>query len=237
MQQLKIENHELNTFITFIKDCGLLIEHEEKKNKLAVLTAEQEKIALLRYSIYQEFNSDSIFVPKDFFNHIILGVRSGLAGVHCYENQELIDHKVFRAYMVRKKQGKSQIKYLKTKGKSRAGSRVRLGETKVFFEEIAERLQEYGEQLRIDKVFISCSTTLIPFLFENNPFLKISKSNHLITKVPFHIQQPTHENLLKAQRQLTFNQLLIKQNQVFDSQLLKEYLSNSNNFLPNQEDW
>lgn len=237
MQQLKIENHELNALITFIKDHELLIEHEEKKNKLAVLTVEQEKIALLRYSIYQEFTNDSLFVSKDFFNHIILGVRSGLAGVHCYENQELIDHKVFRAYMVRKKQGKSQIKYLKTKGKSRAGSRVRLGETKVFFEQIAERLQDYEDRLRIDKVFVSCSTTLIPFLFENNSFLKKSKTNQQIAKVPFHIQQPTHENLIKAQRQLTFNQLLIKQNQLFDSQHLKEYLSNSTNLSSNQDDW
>ena len=48
--------------------------------------------------------------------------------------------------MVRKKRGVSQIKHLKTKGKSRAGSRVRLAETEEFFENINGRLQDYFEE-------------------------------------------------------------------------------------------
>ena len=37
-----------------------------------------------------------------------------------FEGEELIEHKVFKTYMVRKKQGKSQIKHLKSKGKSKS---------------------------------------------------------------------------------------------------------------------
>lgn len=77
-------------------------------------------------------------------------IKAGQAAVGYFHQGELIDHRVFRAYMVRQKQGKSQIKHLKTKGKSRAGSRIRLSETERFFEEINERLTTYETDFPID---------------------------------------------------------------------------------------
>ncbi|MGY6521182.1 MAG: hypothetical protein ACXIUD_05595 [Mongoliitalea sp.] len=237
MQHLKLENHELNPFLEHLKLLKLPMEHFPNQHKLLVYTPQQEKIAVLRYSIYQEMKNTDFFQSKEFFNHVILGVRAGLAGLLCYDNGTLVDHKVFRAYMVRKKQGKSQINYLKTKGKSRAGSRVRLGETKIFFKEIAERLAHYETHMRVDHVFLACATTLIPYLFKDNVVLQKVKSQQNISKIPFHISQPTHENLLKAQRQLTFNQVLIKKNQFIDSQELKKIISNSDGFSGTDEDW
>ncbi|UJP67102.1 hypothetical protein IPZ59_14905 [Mongoliitalea daihaiensis] len=215
----------------------LSVEHVPAHYKLHIYSSEQETIAVVRYSIYQEFTPEGIFQAREFFNHVIVAVRAGLAGLVCYENQELVDHKVFRAYMVRKKQGKSQIKYLKTKGKSRAGSRVRLGETKEFFKQIAERLQDYEARMRVDHVFLSCATTLIPYLFEDNSFLKTAKIQKQISKIPFHIQQPTFENLLKAHHQLTFNQILIKENQFVNTQDINDFLSQSDEFRPSHDDW
>ena len=237
MQHLKLENHELNPFLEHIKHLNLPFEHVPQQHKVLVYTPQQEKIAVLRYSIYQELIGSDFFQSKEFFNHVILGVRAGLAGLLCYDNGTLVDHKVFRAYMVRKKQGKSQINYLKTKGKSRAGSRVRLGETKIFFQEIAERLAQYDTHMRVDHVFLSCATTLIPFLFKDNTVLQQAKSRRAISKIPFHISQPTHENLLKAQHQLTFNQVLIKENQFIDSQQLKKIIAKSDGFSGLDEDW
>ncbi len=69
-------------------------------------------------------------------HYVILLIQSGSCAMGYFEDGFNLEHKVFRSYMVRKKQGKSQIKYLKTKGKSRAGSRVRLAETLEFFENI-----------------------------------------------------------------------------------------------------
>ncbi|WP_111669756.1 hypothetical protein [Algoriphagus litoralis] len=122
-------------------------------------------------------------------------IRAGQAVTGYFHQGVLMDHKVFRAYMVRQKQGKSQIKHLKTKGKSRAGSRIRLAETNQFFEEINERLTSYADQYPIDFWGISCAKTMWPFYFSSAiapPFSP--KSNNLI-EVPFHISQASFEEL------------------------------------------
>ncbi len=129
---------------------------------------------------------------------VLILVRAGQAAVGYFHQGKLLDHRVFRAYMIRQKQGFSQIKYLKTKGKSRSGSRIRLGETERFFEEINERLSEYDSKFPIDFWGISCGKTLWPFMFDSNskpPFT--TKSTNLI-EVPIHIPKASLENLEKA---------------------------------------
>lgn len=237
MHHFTLKDHELNSFIQFMQARGLTFEYSPQLLKVQIYDSSKEKIGVIRHSIFQSFNENQQFEQKDFFNHLLLGVRSGLAGLLCFENGELIDHKVFRAYMVRKKQGKSQLKYLKTKGKSRAGSRVRLEETKLFFEQIAARLQSYEERMHVDQVFLGCATTLIPFLFDNNQFLKDAKLAKKIHKIPFHIQQPTFENMMGAERQLSFNQVLLKKNHFIDIQQIISSLKTSDDFFSSNDDW
>ena len=87
------------------------------------------------------WHSERKFQELDDVHYCLTLVRAGQAAVGYFHQGKLLDHKVFRGYLVRQKQGKSQFKYLKTKGKSRAGSRIRLEETLLFFNEINERLQ------------------------------------------------------------------------------------------------
>lgn len=133
--------------------------------------------------------------PKDDFHLALVMIRAGTAATGYYHNGELLDHKVFRAYMTRKKQGKSQIKYLKTKGKSRAGSRVRLEGTKIFFEEINERLQHYDQLYPISNWGISCAKTLWPFFFDANPSPPFESKQVNLLSIPFHISNPNYEAL------------------------------------------
>lgn len=146
-------------------------------------------------------------------NYVILLVQSGNCAVGYFENGINLDHKVFRSYMVRKKQGKSQIKYLKTKGKSRAGSRVRLGETVEFFENINERLQEYFEQHPIQRIAISCSKTLIPYLFNSKVATPFDKNDARLYKIPKHIHTPIYEVLLDANKFLLKGELIYEEAQ------------------------
>ncbi|MBT0810234.1 hypothetical protein KIH41_02965 [Litoribacter ruber] len=162
----------------------------------------------------------------DIQNYVVLLIRSGIGSVGYFENGENIDHKVFRSYMVRKKQGKSQIKHLKTKGKSRAGSRIRLAETLEFFEEINERLQEYFSQYFINKIALSCSTTLIPYLFNGKTPTPFDKSDPRIITVPRHIQNPTYETLMNTSDFLKKGELRIG----------KEGMKLVNELLPNLPD-
>ena len=130
--------------------------------------------------------------------YVLVLIRSGIAAVGCFTEGRNIDHKIFRAYMVRKSQGTSQIKHLKTKGKSREGSRIRIAETYRFFEEINGRLNGYFNTYEIGRIAISCPTTLIPYLYGSKEQPPFQKKDARIMSIPTHIANPTYEVLNKT---------------------------------------
>jgi hypothetical protein len=140
--------------------------------------------------------------PVEGFQYIVILVESGLASVGYFEENQLLDHKVFRAYMVRKKQGKSQVKYLNTKGKSRAGSRVRLASTLQFFEEINTRLVQIFDTYRVDKICLSCSKTLIPYFYGGGTPPPFMKNDPRILKIPYHVPSSNYDQLLRIHQLL-----------------------------------
>lgn len=191
----------------------------------------------IRHSIHSRFSSeDNSLQKQDFQNHVIVSVKSGMAVIAFYENGQLSDHKVFRAYMVRKKQGKSQIKHLKTKGKSRDGSRVRLQETLDFFENINERLQTYFHEKRVDLIALGCSPTLMPYFYNSKKDTPFEKTDLRIFKIPVHVPSPTFENMEKTYRSISQSKIWVDD---ANEELLRPYLGKE---LPNQgeneeEDW
>lgn len=137
-------------------------------------------------------------------SYVILLIQSGSCALGYFEDGVNLEHKVFRAYMVRKKQGKSQIKYLKTKGKSKAGSRVRLGEAREFFENINERLREYFEYYKVGRIAMSCSKTLLPFFYQSKTPPPFDKKDERILKIPMHVHLPNYEVMMEV------NEFLLK---------------------------
>jgi hypothetical protein len=136
-------------------------------------------------------------------------VRAGQAAIGYFHQGNLLDHKVFRAYLVRQKQGMSQFKYLKTKGKSRAGSRIRLEETLVFFKEINERLQVYAKQYPLNFWGLGCAKTMWPLLVDGEvkpPFT--SKSPELI-ELPYPFAKGSYEELQELELRLQQFHLLL----------------------------
>tara|TARA_B110000285_G_C14909638_1_gene507273 strand:+ start:79 stop:750 length:672 start_codon:yes stop_codon:yes gene_type:complete len=140
--------------------------------------------------------------------YLMVLVQTGSAAVGVFEGEKCIDHKVFSAYMVRKKQGKSQIKHLKTKGKSRAGSRVRLAKTLEFFENINLRLTRYNEENEFERIAFSCSKILMPYLFKSKVSTPFDKKDERIYRIPKHLHQPTFEVMLGMQRFLNKGELI-----------------------------
>ena len=135
------------------------------------------------------------FQVQEDVHYCLTLVRAGQASLGYFHQGILLDHKVFRGYLVRQKQGKSQFKYLKTKGKSRAGSRIRLEETLVFFKEINERLQVYAKQYPLNFWGLGCAKTMWPLLFDGElkpPFT--SKSDELI-ELPYPFAKGSYEEL------------------------------------------
>ena len=104
--------------------------------------------------------------------------------------------------MTRKKQGFSQIKYLNKKGKSRAGSRIRLAATLEFFEKINETLDELFEEYTLDRIAINCTPSLSPLLFNSKIECSFSKNDDRLYKIPLHIPQSNFSNLKQTIKKL-----------------------------------
>lgn len=161
----------------------------------------------LRLPVQVAYPIDSIAQAVQVLNYVIVLVESGLAATGYFEDIETVHHKVFRAYMVRKKQGKSQIKHLKTKGKSRAGSRVRLAESLHFFTEINQQLTEYLSHNRVDKIAVSISKTLLPYFYGAKTPPPFDKSDPRIYEIPRHIPESNYDNLIQTHRFLRMAEL------------------------------
>lgn len=199
----KINVHSVNNFLSQQHDLG--IETNWIKATQTLIGYEKNGAIRFRIRLPYYFNFDEVSkktVEPPIFNIAFVLVKAGTASVGFFENGHLSNHKVFRAYMIRKKQGTSQIKYLKTKGKSRAGSRVRLQQTLVFFGGINQRLTEIAEENQLDRIGISCSKTLWPFLFGGEVKPPFEKDDDRLLRVPIHIPNGTYRYLLQTHEHL-----------------------------------
>lgn len=199
----KINMYLVNSFLTRQRDLGI----ETSWIKATQTLVGYEKNGAVRFRVrlpyYYDFDVVSEkFVELPIYNIALVLVKAGTASVGFFENGHLSSHKVFRSYMVRKKQGRSQIKYLKTKGKSRAGSRVRLQQALEFFQNINSRLNEIDEANRLERIAISCSKTLWPYLFGEDARPPFKKDDNRLLRVPIHIPNATHQFLIKTHEHL-----------------------------------
>jgi hypothetical protein len=184
---------------------GILGLYDSEKHTISLYNSAGNSFAKLRLPIHFATPHASL----ELRDYCIILVQSGSAAIGYIQEGELLHHKVFKSYMVRMKQGTSQIKYLKTKGKSKAGSRVRLGNSKDFFENINERLQEWFETLPIDCIAFSCSKILLPFFFNSSTACPFYKHDERIYKIPRHIESPNLEELLAVQKYLQMGELQV----------------------------
>jgi hypothetical protein len=187
---------------------GWQIHYLPDKHQL-LLENETGWLAKLYLPWTQVWLPESGFSLAEDVHYCITLVRAGQAAVGYFHQGILLDHKVFRAYLVRQKQGMSQFKYLKTKGKSRSGSRIRLEETELFFKDINQRLQVYTNQYPLTYWGLGCSKTLWPVLFDAAvppPFT--SKSPELI-ELPYPFSKASLEELQVLEHRLTQFHLLL----------------------------
>lgn len=201
-------NDQLQMVVDNLLERGCVLEYDFEKHRFDISGNQLNSTAYLRLPI-------TVAPPADFqmsfekeVKYLMLLVQSGSASVGVFQGEDCLEHKVFSAYMVRKKQGKSQIKYLKTKGKSRAGSRVRLASTLQFFENINERLIRHFEEHEFDRIAFSCSKILLPYLFGAKSPTPFIKKDERIYRIPKHLHQPNYEVMIGMQRYLHMVELV-----------------------------
>ncbi|SHM86167.1 hypothetical protein SAMN04488057_104121 [Cyclobacterium lianum] len=228
MQKL-IEAVETAAILEWASAKGLLLNYDSDRHKI-ILEKDGRKVASVRLALSVSYSPESGTVKPVEKNHVLCMVKAGMAAIGYFENGQNISHKVFRAYMVRKKQGKSQIKHLKTKGKSRAGSRIRLAESEKFFEQINSRLTAYLNTYHIDYIGYACSKTLWPFLFKAN----LKDHKQLLYKIPIHVQQPSYERLLSINKRL---QMTAIQTEEKESAFFAPYFQKNPDPASDEDSW
>lgn len=125
-------------------------------------------------------------------------IQAGHSALGYFEAGEAIFHKVIKKYMVRAKQGKAQIGYLSTRGKSKAGSRIRLANTVQFFEEINGKLEEWAMEEQVERILLSCPIRMLPLLYGSKVPPPFQKGDPRIFKVPLDVNKPDSAELARV---------------------------------------
>ncbi|MDD7984873.1 hypothetical protein PQO01_07945 [Lentisphaera marina] len=146
---------------------------------------------------------ERIKITNEVPRYTLLLMESGRAAIGVFESGKVIDHKNIRKYMVRKKQGKSQLNHLKTKGKSRYGSRLRLRESEAFFDEISQRLnsETYKD---CEHIIYHCPIRLKSCLFDAADELKIDLKHFSWRRLGIDVRDCSFEELKRHSQEMYF---------------------------------
>lgn len=133
---------------------------------------------------------------------VVLLLRAGAVALGWWHGDELIDHKAIRKYVVRGN-GKAQATHLKTKGKSRYGSRLRLQNWKSLLADTNERL---GDWWRVhgapDRVYWSAPVRVWADLLAASPSPPFAADDQRLERIPLHVHRPDFEELLRVRGRL-----------------------------------
>lgn len=141
-------------------------------------------------------------------NYAMVLVQAGSAMLAVFKNNRLLLHKRIQKYMVRKKRGKSQLTYLKKKGKSRAGSRIRLRESEEFFREIDDILRGWNFFLtKAKRIYLAYPKSMTPFIFGQGAVLSANREK--VFKLPLSIRTPSMRELRRIYYEMTRGRLEI----------------------------
>lgn len=202
------ERYSYDESLTFLREQADLVERVEldhKRHRILSLGPLRE--------VYWEFRLPLPFpvmkteeslddyldrVPEWMPSYMIVLIQAGAAAIGYFEEGEVIHHKAIKKYMKRHKRGKSQISYLNTRGKSKAGSRVRLANTVRFFEEINERITPWVEELEPERILYFCSAQLWGMLFQSKTPPPFDKKDPRLIKVPLDVNIPDFEEMLRV---------------------------------------
>ncbi|MEQ8882583.1 MAG: hypothetical protein RLQ12_23290 [Cyclobacteriaceae bacterium] len=194
-------HHDPELVFQSIREKAAGYEYDFKKHVVLLKDELNETMGFIRLPLHWTLKDDLSLVDQAAMA-LYITIESGNAAICMMEGKENVYHTTFSAYMTRKKQGFSQIKYLKKKGKSKAGSRVRLAKTVTFFENINETLTELLDTYEVDRIALSITATLIPFLFQSKVACPFEKKDPRLYKIPLHIPQSNFTNLDAAIRKL-----------------------------------
>ena len=200
-QHFNLFHFSAQQLLTLIHEQHIKTEYNFQKHCIEFASNQGENIGYIRLPLHLSISEKLTLIDEEI-NVIYISIESDNAAICVVEDKEITYHTTFSSYMTRRKQGYSQIKHLNKKGKSRAGSRVRLASTYEFFENINECLIELLDDYIIDRIALSCSTSLLPYMYESKTPCPFNKTDDRLYKIPLHIAQSNFTNLEQTIKKL-----------------------------------
>jgi len=133
---------------------------------------------------------------------VVLLLQAGAMAFGCWRGDELVQHKAVKKYVVRGN-GKSQATHLKTRGKSRYGSRLRLQNWKSLLGETNERLTDCEASFGpFNRIFFAVPPRVWPQLLAATPPPPFERDDARLQRLSMHVHRPDHEELLRVRRRM-----------------------------------
>ena len=141
-------------------------------------------------------------LPGHLGVEVVVLLRAGAAALGLWCDDELADARVHRRYVVRGS-GHAQPTHLRTKGKSRYGSRLRLQNWRRLLDEVATGLRDWEAAYgAFDRLHRSSTPRVWADLVRVEPPAPIPEDPARIVRVPLHVHQPSREELLRVREAL-----------------------------------
>lgn len=137
-------------------------------------------------------------LPERLGRQCVLLLRAGAAALGYWDEDELVRHKVFKRYVVRG-HGHAQQSWLKTRGKSRYGSRLRLQNRARLLAEVNGRLRLWWDELGApEQVFWAMPPRSLPELFAAGPGPPLLRDDARLRRIPLHVHEPGFRELRRV---------------------------------------
>ncbi len=123
-------------------------------------------------------------------------IQAGATGLGLWQECELLAHKVIKKYVVRG-HGKAQGAHLRTRGKSRYGSRLRLQNAERQFEETVAKLREWHDEYGCpERLFVAAGVRTWSQYRE--PVEAAVEAREPAIRIPIHVHVPGFDELKRV---------------------------------------
>ncbi len=138
---------------------------------------------------------------------LMILLQAGACALGLWEDDALIRHKTIKKY-VKRGHGKAQNNYLRTKGKSRYGSRLRLQNAASLLCEANTKICDWWTDFGpCRSIYYSAPVRLWPELLAAEPAAPFDRDDERLIKIPLDVRVPSFEELLRVRRRLERGEL------------------------------
>ncbi|GAB4138810.1 MAG: hypothetical protein Fur0037_04680 [Planctomycetota bacterium] len=149
-------------------------------------------------------------IEKGIGRQAIVLLQAGAAALGYWREDDLVRHKAWKRYVVRGA-GRAQPKHLRTKGKSRYGSRLRLQNFRLLLSDVNERLRDWwSSEGPPEQVFLGVNVRVLADLFAADPPPPFDARDPSLRRIGRHVHVPDFAELEAVRRFLARGRIEVR---------------------------